>query len=271
MYLVDYHIHSHFSKEGKDSIDAICQRAISKELEEIAITEFCVFDPENPHFNGYNHEEVKAAIDQARETYAGQIVIRHGVDIGYETRYLEEIEEFLEQHLFDFTIASVHHINEHHILSDDARDFFASHQLPDAYIPYFFEVRRAAECKMFDLIGHLDYVKRKGVDVFGPFDFEVMEPVLRSILQIIVANEMGLEINTSGLRQSPRDFYPAAKILKLYQELGGEVITIGSDAFSADHVGAGAPNALWLAYQTGFRFITTFEQGEPAFIPIEMH
>jgi histidinol-phosphatase (PHP family) len=71
---------------------------------------------------------------------------------------------------------------------------------------------------------------------------------------------MGLEINTSGLRQLPAEPYPDLTVLYWYRELGGEVLAVGSDAHHVDDLGAGIVEALTLARQAGFRAIATFER-----------
>lgn len=271
MYLLDYNIHSDFSPDGQDSIDTICQRAIARGIDEIAFTEHLDFELANNGVGSYNHHHALDALAEAQDKYSGDLYIRHGIEVVYQTRHLEMIEEFLDEHHFDFTIAAIHHVGDISIDDRDAIiDFFNGHKLPDAYLPFFLEIKRAVESRVFDLIGHFDYVQKVGVDAFGPFDYPLFENMIDAILKTIIKNEMGLELNTLGLRESPREFYPSRKILKRYHDLGGEIITVGSNAIRADNVGAGIPNALWLLKQLGFQFITTFEQGEPAFIPIDL-
>ncbi len=57
--------------------------------------------------------------------------------------------------------------------------------------------------------------------------------VIDKILKKLIEKKIGIEINTSALRYGLRDFHPCRKILKRYRELGGEIITIGSDAHRA--------------------------------------
>ena len=270
MYLLDYNIHLDYKSANLDTINAMCSSAITKGIDEIAFVVHMFFD-NNQKSKPYDHKQVCDLVESAREHFSGDLFVRLGLEISYQTKYLELIEDFLKENTFDFTIASVHHLNELPLNNqDELFEFFKAHKLPDAYLPYFFEVKRAAECKLFDLIGHFDFIKKSGVEFYGPFDSNMFSNILNGILKTIIINGMGLEINTSGMRQNPREYYPANEILKTYRQLGGEIITVASDAESKDNIGAGIPNALWLAHSTGFEFVTAFENGEPAFIPIEM-
>lgn len=138
--------------------------------------------------------------------------------------------------------------------------YFASHTQRQAYGPYFAESLRAAQSGLGDVLGHLDLVKRYGVRQYGPLDPVVFEEEIREILRAAAHSGMGLEINTSGLRQSPGEPYPALTVLGWFRELGGEILTAGSDAHHADDLGGGITEALAMAKEAGFRAIATFEE-----------
>jgi histidinol-phosphatase (PHP family) len=133
----------------------------------------------------------------------------------------------------------------------------------EAYQPYLAEMRRAVESDLFDLIGHLDLVKRYGVRYYGPFAPSLFAAEVREILKLAVERGVGLEINTSGLRQAPRETYPGLEVLRWYRELGGQVLTVGSDAHSVKDLGKGIAEALGLAREAGFDAVTLFEKREP--------
>jgi histidinol-phosphatase (PHP family) len=146
--------------------------------------------------------------------------------------------------------------------------YFGSHNLRQAYLPYFEELLRAARSSLGDVLGHFDLVKRYGTAHYGPFDPVRFEDEIRSILRAAVETGVGLEINTSGQRQSPGAPYPTSAVLRWYREIGGEVLTVGSDAHHADQLGAGVQDALALARATGFKAITTFEARKPYWIDL---
>jgi histidinol-phosphatase (PHP family) len=141
--------------------------------------------------------------------------------------------------------------------------YFAQRSVCEAYQPYFAEVRRAVESGLFDLIGHFDIAKRYGVRCYGPFDLSLFAAEVRESLELAVERGVGLEINTSGLRQAPHETYPGLEVLRWYRELGGRILTIGSDAHLVKDLGKGISDALDLAREAGFEAITLFEKREP--------
>ena len=146
--------------------------------------------------------------------------------------------------------------------------FFGSHDQREAYLPYFEELLRAVQSGLGDVLGHFDLVKRYGTAHYGPFDPLHFEEEIRSVLQAASARGMVLEVNTSGLRQSPGEAYPGLPVLRWYRELGGEILTVGSDAHHSDHLGAGVRQALVLAREVGFRAIATFEARQTQWIDL---
>jgi len=83
-----------------------------------------------------------------------------------------------------------------------------------------------------------------------------------------VAKGKGIEINTSGLRQAYGDTFPNLECLKLYRDLGGEILTIGSDAHSNLDLGKGIAQGLDIARAAGFTNIAYFEKHEPQFLKL---
>lgn len=86
-----------------------------------------------------------------------------------------------------------------------------------------------------------------------------LTPVLKNVIQ----KGKGIEINTSGLRQEVGRAMPSLSILKLYRQLGGEIITVGSDAHTVKDVAAGFSEAAELLETAGFSAYATFQNGVP--------
>ena len=118
------------------------------------------------------------------------------------------------------------------------------------------------------MIETYNLVKRYGSAAYGPFEPAMFEDEIRAVLRAAVDSGVGLEINTSGLRQAPGEAYPGVAILRWYRELGGELLSIGSDAHHVEHLAAGIPAALDLARVAGFRAITTFAAHRPRWIDL---
>jgi len=137
--------------------------------------------------------------------------------------------------------------------------YFPGKNEREAYVPYFENTIEAIETGWFDTIAHLDLCKRYGVRYFGQFDPAPFSDLISAALKGVVERGITLEINTSGLRQSPQDFYPCEQILQEFHRLGGNDITVGSDAHRADDVGSGVAEALALAKRAGFDWVSTYQ------------
>lgn len=270
--LVDLHVHSTCSGDGVSSIEEYARQGEVLGLAEIGYCEHVDFDPRDEGYGNfdagrYNEEmaSARAAVDQVR--------LRQGIEITYQSNREEELIAWLASHSWDYVVASVHLVDYTDgwaIISEPgARGaYFASHTQHQAYGPYFAESLRAAQSGLGDVLGHLDLVKRYGVRQYGPLDPVVFEEEIREILRAAVHSGMGLEINTSGLRQSPGEPYPALTVLRWFRELGGEILTAGSDAHHADNLGSGITQALALAQEAGFRAIATFEERQVKWIDL---
>jgi histidinol-phosphatase (PHP family) len=117
-------------------------------------------------------------------------------------------------------------------------------------------------------LGHLDLVKRYGTAHYGPFDPGAFEDEIRAVLQAAIDVGLGLEVNTSGLRQRVGEPYPGLTVLRWYRELAGEILTVGSDAHDVDNLGAGIAEALDLVQAAGFQAIASFEAQQVRWIDL---
>jgi histidinol-phosphatase (PHP family) len=146
--------------------------------------------------------------------------------------------------------------------------FVAGRSLEAIVEPYFDEVLAAARSGLFDVLGHLDFVKRylhphvTAKDLAGAP--ELYEPILRAL----VDSGTGLEVNTSGLRQAAHETYPSAAIVARYRELGGERLTIGSDAHRAHAFAWGLADGYAHALAAGFESMTFRRGGDPVAVPL---
>jgi histidinol-phosphatase (PHP family) len=270
--LLDLHVHSTCSVDGTSSIAEYARRAAEMDLVEVGFCEHADFDPRDLGYGYLEPWRYDAEIAEARAG-APSIRLLQGVEITYQSNLEAEIGDWLAGHSWDMVVSSVHLvdyadgwalISEPHAIEG----YFASHSEREAYIPYFEELLRAARSSLGDVLGHFDLVKRYGTAAYGRFEPVVFEDEVRSVLGAVIEAGMGLELNASGIRQRPGEPYPGLEILRWYREMGGEVLTAGSDAHHADDLGAGVGEALALARATGFRAVTTFEARKPRWMDL---
>lgn len=260
-YLIDYHIHTSISPDGKDSIMQVCESAINKGLKEIAITEHCEMHRKDWVFQYYDLQKYKNEILEVRENFKGKIEIRAGIELGQPYRNLKESEELIGSFNYDYVIGSLHKMTNN---IDLGKLDLTTITLDNLCLEYLQQLDQMVVCGKFDCLGHLDLIKRYSTNYYKQritlikyYDFLV------DILKKIIENGKGIEINTSGLRQAPKETMPGIDVIKLYKSLGGEIITVGSDSHNKSDVGKNIIDALKLCEEVGFKYITTFNNRKP--------
>lgn len=265
MYLYDYHMHSLNSSDGRSTISEICVSAIMSGLNEIAITDH--FEPSlgNENYPYYKPENYFLDILKASFIFGKEIKIKYAVELGQPHIYPEYSLKLVEANPYDYVLASVHRMR-------DNRDFgeitYNAENVSSYCIKYLDELKSLAQWNKFDCIGHLDLVKRYASKFNVKVDFMNYKDMLEEIFKIIIQNGKGIEVNTSGLRQSAGECLPGIDIIRLYRQLGGEIITVGSDAHTAVDVGRGIREAIEIIKLAGFNFVTVYTSRHPSMIKI---
>ncbi|MGE5633533.1 MAG: histidinol-phosphatase HisJ family protein [Caulobacteraceae bacterium] len=265
-YLMDYHVHSTHSIDGHSTIMELCRSAISKGINEIVITDH--FEPYDGNGGCPQYDQKHYWIEaiKARKVFKGRLQVKMGVELGQPHLFPESSEAVLADFPYDYVIGSVHKFPG----GKDASELdYSAISEEDACSMYLTQLKQLIAWNNFDCIGHLDLIKRYSVGTYGRnISLVCQYDLLREVLKAAIVKGKGIEINTSGLRQTPRETMPGLDVLRLYKELGGEVLTIGSDAHFASDVGKGVPEALDMAREAGFKFITVFKDREPQWIRI---
>lgn len=262
--LVDLHVHSSCSVDGEASIADYARHAAALGFRELGFCEHVDLDPRDQDYGYLDMSRYQREI-AAAQALEPRVKLRQGVELSYQARREDEIRAWLADRVWDFVVTSVHLVDYTDgwaIISEPVTTgtYFATHSQSQAYAAYFEELLRAAQSGLGDVIGHFDLVKRFGVLHYGPFEPTTFEEEIRAVLRAAIDSGMGLEVNTSGLRQLPGEPYPALTVLQWYRELGGEILTFGSDTHHLDGLGAGLSEAMALAQTAGFRAYATFEK-----------
>lgn len=134
----------------------------------------------------------------------------------------------------------------------------------------FDELIKLSRWAKFDTLAHMTYPLRYIVGEHGiEVDMSKFSDKIDEILTLLVENEKALEINTSGLRQKLGTTMPEETVVRHFKQLGGEFVTVGSDAHYAKDIGAGIDVAIEIAQRSGFDCVTLFQNRMPVQIPIE--
>lgn len=271
--LVDLHIHSDNSKDAEHSVTLICEKAIERGLRAIAITDHC----ECLQYDEMNYAVTcrQSAFEtrKARAVFNGQLVISSGLELGCPVRNLKAVND-VKKNNFDFLLASCHQIKrrKRSLSHFDYRKAVNSPEL--IFKRYLDDIIETVEWNGFDVLAHLTYPLRyfpaeKMID----FDPLMFKDEFMYIFKTLASNGKALEINTAGgiyvTATLQGSTHPNLELLKMFREVGGEYITVGSDAHSAYRVGNGIENALDMAAEAGFKYVTIYQNGTPVPVTIE--
>lgn len=106
---------------------------------------------------------------------------------------------------------------------------------------------------------------RYGPNMDKDYSYAKYKDLFDKMLNLILEKEKGIEINTGSLRKGTREASPCNDVLKRYRELGGEIITIGSDAHNAGDVAADFDKAADFLKECGFKYYCIYENRLPEF------
>ena len=258
MFPHDYHLHSNFSCDCKTSIIEQCLSAIHKGLPEIGIADHFDLHPGDECQGFFRPTEWAADFDQARREFAGRLILRAGIELGEPHIYQAECQALLQSYPFDYALGSLHWVGDEVVFD---RGYF-QRQADEAYGLFFRELERMTRVGGFDVLSHFDVVVRVGVPIYGGYDPRRYEEMIRAVLQNCIAHGIALDINTQGLRNRCQRLTPGVEILTWYRELGGERVTLGSDAHQPDNIAAHFDLALEAMQAAGLKYVTQFEQRE---------
>ena len=269
--ITDTHVHSTYSGDAKSTMDEMIQKALSLGMKQICFTEHNDFD--YPYAEGDKPDMFLLNVDaylfdllRAREKYEGQIKILFGIELGLAPEIKRKNLILAKSHEFDFIIGSSHlcHGRDPYYAS-----FYEGREEKNAYREYFESILENVKgYTQYDVYGHLDYVVRYGPTKNANYKYEDYADVMDEILRIIIENEKGIEINTGGFRCGIGSTNPCFAIVKRYKELGGEIITIGSDAHETKYLQDHFDVAADMLREIGFKYYSVYENRIPEFIKL---
>ena len=232
----DGHLHTELSPDSDVPIDDFARQAVELGIPELAITDHVDFERRAPAYDYATFDQRERQVRGAAERWAGQgLTIRFGVELTYARAWEDDIREHLRRHAYDFTIGSVHEYDDSPYARSRVEHFVEGKSLAEIVAPSFDEVVAAARSGIFDALGHIDSVKRYLYPHVKPADLAGAPELYEPILHALVESGTALEVNTSGMRHPPGETYPSAAIVARFRELGGERVTVGSDAHRTHH------------------------------------
>lgn len=268
----DMHVHSHYSpdvdKTAGNTIEAIAKQAISKGLSAIAITDHYDIDMEK----GLNCDlsvMIKEVLKE-KETFADMgLDILLGIELGQANQFPTEEKKIRESANFDFILGSLHMI-------ENAEDFYgieydkhSDHEIKELFECYLKELYVISDRFDFDSLAHCTYpIRYFNLNNRQAFLLSDYDDHYDTIFRRLIERGKALEINTSGFRQKLGTSFPPVSLIERYYKLGGELLTIGSDAHRLQDIGGGIDDMCIILKQIGFKYISIYKNREPIFIKI---
>lgn len=267
MITADYHMHTNFSSDSDTPPEKMVIGAIEKGLKQICITDHHDWEyPENEHEFRIDMEEYIPAIQKVKEDFRDKISVQTGVEIGFQPHLGEYYSKFTNSWPFDFVIGSVHVV--------DGKDpyngaLFEKRKDADVYAQAFeTTLQNIRNIPDFDVLGHMDYIVRYGKNQARDYDWRDHKDLIDEILRWLIEHGKGIEMNMAGFKYGLGFCHPYPEIIRRYQELGGEIITVGSDAHRPDHIAYQFEDAGKILESCGFRYYTVFIDRKPEFLKI---
>ena len=264
MYLADYHTHSRISPDAKYPMTAMAEAAVAAGLDELCFTdhvepvEWAGREP----ISSYDWAALEREFREAQAALGDRIKLRLGIELGDACLDFAHTEELMAgAPELDFVIGSIHVLSE----KFGGQDMYFFHPADEAQAreelaDYLELVLRQAAWGRFDVQGHLTLPLRYLNENQGfHLSFDGFECEMEEIFRTLIQNGCGIEVNTNR-GNTP---LPDGKWLRMYRALGGEIVTLGTDAHSPEFVGCAIRERQRLLRECGFTRFCTFERRRP--------
>lgn len=261
--LADCHLHTEFSTDSETPMRVQAERALELGIPAICVTDHMDMDYPQGEF-WLDTDRYMEAVRRLQEEYRGRLEIGFGVELGLMEHLRARQEEYLKKYPFDFVIGSVHLIHGEDPYNGE---LFRKYGDDEVFREYFrLSHRLLADAPSIQSWGHLDYVVRYGQNP-EVYSYRKYADEIDAVLKLLLEKGIALEVNTAGFRTLGRT-NPEPDVLRRYRELGGELITVGSDGHQPEYLGYRFRETEELLRSCGFSYYAVFRQRKPEFIKI---
>lgn len=277
----DYHVHTEFSDDSDYLMEQVVRDAIAMGLDEICFTDHVDYgvkndwddvgkikyrrgipgEPENMPITNVNYPLYYETYQKVQKLYGEKITLKLGMEFGMQAHTVTQYEKLFAKYPFDFIILSVHEVEDKEFWTQE----FQKNRTQQEYNERYYEelLYLVQHYHNYSVLGHMDLITR--YDEAGSYPFSKLKPMITEILECVIADGKGIEINTSSHRYGLKDLTPSRDILRLYRKLGGRIVTIGSDSHKPEHLGAYIDEAKKELKMLGFSEFCTFEKMMPVY------
>jgi histidinol-phosphatase (PHP family) len=266
--MLDYHVHTHYCRHASGEIKEYLVEGMNKGLKEIGISDhYPMFHLPQLSYNDYSMDLqefplYKREVNQVKRIFSSKIDVKLGAEVDYLKAEEPTLMKSLVLEDVDYLMGVIHLLDNWII--DDPRNThkYLEYDLNAFYNKYFDEIQNLIKSGLFDIVGHIDVIKK-----FNHIPEEGIEQYIMPCLELIADKELCLEVNTSGIDRPVKDTYPGQKFFKIIFDMGIQ-ITLGSDAHKPSEVGRHFEVILKFLKNVGYSELISFKNREKELIKI---
>ncbi len=263
----DIHVHSSYSTDSDAPMEEVVISAIELGLDYLCFTDHIDYDfPYDDVSFEFDIPDYLKSIQELKDRYGNKIRILAGVELGMQLHLGPRYRQLLKDYPFDFAIGSQHLVSGKDPFYPET---FEGKTDASVYRSYFEELLADIRAfHEFDTLGHLDYIVRYGQTRSRTYSYRQYADVIDEILKLMVRYNLAIEINTAGLRKQLGFPNPHPDILRRYREMGGTLVTMGSDAHRPHALGFAFDTAKDILRNCGFTHTVYYEKRKPVFVKL---
>ncbi|PPQ48556.1 histidinol-phosphatase [Paenibacillus peoriae] len=272
---IDYHTHHARCGHAIGSLEEYVQQGIRLGLDQLGLSDHMPLLHVKPA-DYYPEmampmEELPRYVEEClelKERFKGQIDIRVGLEGDYIEGWEREIEDIITAYPWDYVIGSVHFLGEWDVTDFRQVHHWEGKNVLEVYRTYYDAVSKAAATGLYDIMGHLDVIKRFGYHP-KPEEMEELRELERSALSAVARSGRVMELNASGLSKPCAEMFPSRRMLEEAFSLGIP-LTVGSDAHDPAKLSEHLEKARSLLYEVGYRELAVFQHRERSLVPLTL-
>ncbi len=266
----DGHVHSDCSPRGTDSVMSLCEQSIHRRLMGFAVTDCCDCDRFDEMQFADRIRESVYSVYKARSVFEDSLKILNGIEISQPLDNPEKANKIVSGVPFDIVLVSLKKCLDGRALRDINFNELMESEIIKLFESYFTLLLKTVKWDNYDVLSQLTLpIRYINSDSMPYISIRYFDDIVEEILKTLAENGKGLEVNTSALRNQLDMILPPVRYLRMFKELGGEFITVGSGAHNCQNIGADLSEGISIVHEAGFSNYCYFEHRKPVLINID--
>ena len=262
---VDMHVHTDDSPDAEIPASVLAERGRKQGLAGIGFVAHVDMNPDDYCYGYFSPEGYRASMTRARKEAGDSLRILAGLEVGEPHRYQAKVQQLVDYDDYDFITGALHHIGSIGMIL--GKEPFLESADPLSIVEEYYRITlKLVSGSDMDILAHMGLFRRgmalAGLNS-GLDEVELWPELIREILSVLIDRGIALELNTSGLRREEKVTYPTVRVLSLYREMGGELVTLGSDSHRDPHIFFGLNRGMEILTLLNFSRAFFFHRREP--------